>query len=111
VIQQRKRNARIDLFGKILGHGSHMIQVLNVVTCHVCRQSNELKLLKNEKRFDQAFLSWEFNNFYKGPNRFGQHEISACHREAVLNLANTSIIASINTTISDIYHLHYMIIS
>lgn len=56
--------------------------------------------MKNEKRFDEAFLSRGFQSFDKGPNRFSHHELSACHREAAVNLVNISTVSSIKTTIS-----------
>jgi len=74
--------------------------VLDVVKCQLCIQANDLKLLKTDRRSDDAFMSRGFLNWDKGPERFAKHATSASHYEAVRNLATVRDVPSVDTALN-----------
>ena len=74
--------------------------LLDVVKCQYCMQANDLKLLKSDKRGDDAFISRGFKNWDKGPDRFAKHEASVNHHESVTNLATIRCVPSVDSKLN-----------
>jgi hypothetical protein len=73
---------------------------LDVATCRVCIEAEQLQLLKSDKRRDDAFLSRGFKNWSKGPEKCAKHETSLCHRESVGNLATLASVPRIDAKVN-----------
>lgn len=74
--------------------------VLDVVKCQSCVQATDLKLLKTDKRTDDAFVSRGFKNWDKGPDRFAKHEASVNHHDSVTNLATITSVPSVDSKLN-----------
>jgi len=67
-----------------------------VALCNVCKTMNEKNILTFSSKIENAFIESGFKNWKKAIERFRIHEMSACHKEAVLKFA--SIETNVNVT-------------
>ena len=63
------------------------VQVAYKVFCHVCCKEKALGLLTLSKSYNATFVEGGFSNWKKALQRFGQHEESKIHQEAMAKLA------------------------
>jgi len=64
----------------------HLSTSLKAVVCYQCAKSNQLGLLSLTTKNEDTFVTKGFLNWKRALEKFTDHEKSACHRHAVLQL-------------------------
>ena len=73
---------------------------LKKVFCHMCMNLYKSGSLTLTKKYETAFITDGFNNWKKARERFEQHQMSECHKKALLKLKSMqgpSVIQQLDT--------------
>lgn len=84
-------------------------QVTDVILCSVCKKTFEENRFQFSTKREMTFISTGFCNWKKGTEKLKVHELSACHREAVLKCKSLAKGINVCTQMSDEKHRQMMV--
>ena len=76
-------------------------QVKDVILCSVCKKIFEAKAFRCSAKREMTFIETGFCNWKKGTEKLKVHELSTCHREAIMKLNSVTARVNVSTQISD----------
>jgi len=59
---------------------------VNAALCYTCTKASSLSLLPLNTKSEETYITKGFSNWRRALEKFGDHEKSACHRHAIVQL-------------------------
>lgn len=80
-----------------------------LVFSHYCLQCYTKCLLTMTKKYDHAFILNGFDNWKKAKERFECHQVSECHREALVTQAKKDQVENRNMLLKQLSSLKFLL--